>query len=826
MSTLSQPPLSPTSPVPLQPSPTATPSTATPTPPQPTTTPTPTTAQPGRRGPVLIATNTVTTKDGLTVRARIDPTLSVADVIKQLCLNLKIPGNPVLYALRDAGEKDELVTDENLRAKIKDKAALKLTSAPLLEAMETIDKLQLRDEKTLRLCLFNLQKYIKEEQFANEFLARDGLRELCEVIVSVGGNTLAYALTALSNLLDLPYGWSALSPQFIYKIVLILASPNNLVNVCRPATLILKKLVEADGNVANNIASSSSGAGKKSEPSPGSVYRFGFDVVYEQMRHERNLLEIVVGRLGGSESLMVLYSMTLLNSLLSHATPAHWVELTSALERLNTSRAVIRLMSSHTIEDLTNSILDYQGNMVRVLYFKKTRRVHVTGGYSGDQHDDYASGGGDAEQEAMLEYIWAAGKLEVDVGPGQVNSRGKGSMRDVIKWRKLGFQSEDVRRDFEHTGMLGLECLRHFVQADPSRFAQLVLEQNSRAMERRCPIARASNEVVEILSDHWSIFAPGYSTSTTFQPFFLSFYKVHALALHFFLRMWSDSGAAASDFPRVASLARSQVKAALQSETERPWHEVEQDFLESEYRAVRDRQMKELELEDDLLTKVPVRNLRAKLYKESYEFIRQQRIQCLIQGAWFVNGAPVSQAQSPAATQRRQGRPWRYMRLDRNLKVIHFCDSALKFPVRSGLEDLPERIDVSLIGEIAINTCALPPGVNIGAGASVSQQLQDPGHHLVASPISFSLISVKGESIGDHVATDLSRWADWTDGLNMLRRDGGHVATSETAGYVHSLTEIGLKIKLLDLSGEKVDIPSSLMPGSPPADTNFFFSDL
>lgn len=155
--------------------------------------------------------------------------------------------------------------------------------------------------------------------------------------------------------------------------------------------------------------------------------------------------------------------MTLLNSLLSHATPAHWVELTSSLERLNTSRAVIRLMSSHTIEDLTNSILDYQGNMVRVLYFKKTRRVLVAS-YSGDHLDDLgASGGGDAEQEAMLEYIWAAGKLEVDVGPGQISSRGKGTVRDVVKWRKLGFESEDIRREFEHTGMLGLECM---VRAD------------------------------------------------------------------------------------------------------------------------------------------------------------------------------------------------------------------------------------------------------------------------------------------------------------------------------------------------------------------------
>jgi hypothetical protein len=39
----------------------------------------------------------------------------------------------------------------------------------------------------------------------------------------------------------------------------------------------------------------------------------------------------------------------------------------------------------------------------------------------------------------------------------------------------------------------------------------------------------------------------------------------------------------------------------------RAWHEVEEDFLECEYRAVRDRQMKELEMEDDLLNKVPVR---------------------------------------------------------------------------------------------------------------------------------------------------------------------------------------------------------------------------
>lgn len=48
------------------------------------------------------------------------------------------------------------------------------------------------------------------------------------------------------------------------------------------------------------------------------------------------------------------------------------------------------------------------------------------------------------------------------------------------------------------------------------------------------------------------------STSTTFQPFFLDFYKVHSLATHFFLRMWTESGAAFGDFTRVVALVRSQ----------------------------------------------------------------------------------------------------------------------------------------------------------------------------------------------------------------------------------------------------------------------------
>jgi engulfment/cell motility protein 1 len=171
------------------------------------------------------------------------------------------------------------------------------------------------------------------------------------------------------------------------------------------------------------------------------------------------------------------------------------------------------------------------------------------------------------------------------------------------------------------------------------------------------------------------------------------------------------------------------------------------------------------------------------------------------------------------------------------LKHLHYVDSHTKFPVRSGLEDLPDRFDLALITEIATANCA-PPLDSGAAGATT----------LTASPLSFSLVTPEG-SLADAIAPDISRWADWTDGLNMLRRDGGHVSSKETADFIQALTEIGLKIKLLgacnifpalpralptrayplsrlDLSGDKVEIPSGLTAGAPPANNDFFFSDL
>ncbi|CCL98594.1 uncharacterized protein FIBRA_00596 [Fibroporia radiculosa] len=761
---------------------------------KPTVSPTPTSAAngsspaPQARGG-LVPTNNVTTKDGSTVRTRIEPTLPVDDVIRQLCINLKLKDPPSMYALRD--ENDELVTNDNLRKKIKAKINLKLVSAPALEATEIVEKLILRDAK-LGLALTSLRRYIREEQFAEEFLRRDGLAELINIINTTHGNTLAYALTAMQNLMELDRGWNDLDDEFILKIVQILSSKQSLINVCRPATAILKKLVEASpaSTLTANLASSSRGP---PAPPPDSVYRYGFEVVFEQMRKETRLLETVVERLGSADTTMALYSMMLINSLLANMTDARWDEFTTSLERLNVRKAVIRLMSSHTIEDLTSCILDFQANMMRVTYKEKTTPVEP------EIEESHA---------AILKYIWSSSRISEDT-----------SEVEVWRWRKLGFDSEDLTQEFRQVGLLGLHCLRYFVAKDPDYWAKVVQEQRSRPDERRCPIAKASNEVVDLLSEHWAIYSPGYSTTTTFQPFFLNFLKVHTLATQFFLRMWNESGASKNDFPRLVALTRSQVNVALRRENVRAWHEVEHDFSQCEYRAVRDRQMQELEMEDDIMSKIPMRNLRAKLYKESFDFVRQQRIHCLLDGAWFTNAIPVTST-AHRETVRRPNRPWRFMRLDNGLKYLHYVDATSKFPMKKGLEDLPERIDLSAVNEIATGTCAPYPGT------ARDIDVPTPGSPVAVSPLSFSLLTTSGTSLADQIAPDQSRWADWTDGLNMLRKDGGHVASKETEMFVQALTEIGLKIKLLDLTGERVDIPSGLATGAPPTSCDFFYSDL
>jgi engulfment/cell motility protein 1 len=75
-------------------------------------------------------------------------------------------------------------------------------NAPNLEAIEIVEKLSSSENDSrvtpqLRMTLFNLAKFIKEEQFADEFLRREGIMELIKIINSSHGNMLAVRIPLL-----------------------------------------------------------------------------------------------------------------------------------------------------------------------------------------------------------------------------------------------------------------------------------------------------------------------------------------------------------------------------------------------------------------------------------------------------------------------------------------------------------------------------------------------------------------------------------------------------------------------------------------------------
>lgn len=592
------------------------------------------------------------------------------------------------------------------------------------------------------------------------------------------------------------------------------------INVCRPAIAILKKLVVsgpenapsadegkvvADSEAGQNSASLNAMAKaahqetRKTRGEIPSTYKYGFDAVYSEIKKEPSFLQTLTQRLSSADTTLCMYSLSLINNLMRHVSDHLFHTFTSELEQLGVSKAVARLMDSNRGDELSSSILEYQINVIRVAHHRLRTAVTST----------------DKRHVSALSYMW----LQSRISELSVEENGE---TVKYKWRRLGFESENVAKDFIRTGWLGLECSEDFVRSEPEQFSKIILEQNNRPAGRRCPWGQASLEVVEILSDHYDIVS-GYSTSMRFQPCLLSFTRLHHLALRFFLRIWSESGASTSDFGRVSALVRSQVKESLKDEESKTWFDIEADFLQSDYRVVRDRQMRELETEDDYTSKASIRNLRSRMYRESYEFVRQQRIQCLLEGAWFKN--PVRNHATATGNQGRQGKghplfgaqsglakPWRFYRLSPNKKYLYYCESFDKVPIRSGLEDLPDRIDLSLVTDISIPSSH--QGGNVNGSSNSSQQL------------AFSLLRSSDNSLAELVALNQSQFSEWIDGLSMLRSEGGLVSTKETADFIQVLTDIGVKVKLLDITGEQVEIPSLSDTTPLPTSTSFFFAEL
>lgn len=127
----------------------------------------------------------------------------------------------------------------------------------------------------------------------------------------------------------------------------------------------------------------------------------------------------------------------------------------------------------------------------------------------------------------------------------------------------------------------------------------------------------------------------------------------------------------------------------------------------------------------------------------------------------------------------------------------------------------------SLANQRSLSETASPPTSNS------AQSLKTPTHAsgvIQTGGLGISLIS-QDSTIAEFIAPDQTTYTEWLDGLNLLLPDG-FISTKETADFIQVLTDVGVKIKLLDLTGERLDIPAALpTPIVPPPSVPFYYAE-
>ena len=324
-----------------------------------------------------------------------------------------------------------------------------------------------------KLALFNLQKYIKEDDFAVEFMLKGGITLLVDLIEKgdsfLTGNTLAYALQGIRGVMEYDNGWGDFSDDFIDRIIIILAS-SNVPNIVRPATVIVRKLI-----VASPKAYGGSSKGKHKARENEAINQYGFDRVFAricEVGHKvpddhggapaDRVFRPIIKRLEGTRDLeLVAQSLALINAALRSAQQEgskRYSDLIAVIDGLGVRKHVTRLIPTSHGNPVEPRILDFQTRYANVLRYHSLRPVRPQ---SNPTH------------ERFLDEIWRAGRLDVEE-TGSVSSP-RPSMQDYQStglrtwegWRKMGLAIDYVDATdplsetdlFRNVGELGLECL-------------------------------------------------------------------------------------------------------------------------------------------------------------------------------------------------------------------------------------------------------------------------------------------------------------------------------------------------------------------------------
>ena len=713
------------------------------------------------------------------------------------------------------------------------------------------------EDAARKMAVFKLQTSINDPAFADVFISSGGLVVLRRLIMSSGGNTLAYSLQSLTRLLEVDMGWDIFegptAGDLVERVVELVVT-NPLVNILRGATAVLVALV-------SHSQSSPAAGGLGSPPTspsmaPGS---FGFRALKPAVAVYPTFFELVIQQLQSADHALCANALMLTNALIrdslsnsstyssSASGPANedWAKLVKRLQDLGLIKAVYKLMQSSSIQDMAQPLLEFQSltkvllgkwrdvavDLERQEHRRALKSIHLA---SAPDRGSAPNGHGRAHSKDDAS----------ETGSG---SKKEGRKHNPEKWRRLGFETESPAHEFDTAGYLGVMDLTDYVRKHEDGFQKLLLEQAARPAAERCPVARASLAVTMILYDHFDVEGTdledtkgyqgldGKDYERLFQPFLLQWTRLHAAALMGFLRIWKVTGAQLDDFDKVTELVRILIDQVVgRASRTKDILEAEDDILEYAIGQLRALQMELLELSFDDTWGQHLYQVRETLKQEALQFVKEQRVRCLLQGSWFCRPASKSSVDVDGddsyEKRRRDSLPWRFAKLSHNRRYLHYADFEKQLVQDPGLDVLTDKINLGIVSSVGSNVSA-GDGRSTSSGSTVHDA--QGAHAKPRSTTNITIYAAETAPSGEtQEYTVLTLWpvthslaSEWLDGLLMLLNQAP--ITAETSKLIDLVSDYGLKIRLLnvkrDTAFEGPPEGAGIVPSREGLDEDYFF---
>lgn len=724
-----------------------------------------------------------------------------------------------------------------------------------IDVSDLVKRLGSEDDAVRKMAAFRLQSAIADPSFADVLISEGGLARLRNLALRASGNTLAYSLASFARLLEVDKGWEFVDQELVERIVeLIVTHP--LVNILRGAMSILVSIVShpnCDGT-----------------PGTAGPAMFGFRALKPAIAIHPQFLEMLVSRLSSADHALCANALQLINSLmrdsLTNDSETEWPRFIKKLQDLGVIRAVYVLMQGSALQDHAHPLIEFQ-SLTKVL-LRKWRDVPLD--MEKPEH-----------KRALKEIYTAAGNISDIYNPNNSssnNAAAAGSLKrnDPEEWRRLGFEIETPVAEFSEMGYLGIMDLVDYARRHQDEFQTILLEQSTKPPEQRCPVARASLAITAILYEHFEVEKSEVDDTKNylvldsrsneldklFKPLLLHWTRLHVAGLHAFLRLWKTTKAEKEDFDKIVELVRILVESVVGGATRtKDIQDVEEELPEFEYTRLRELQMELLELTYEDVWGEHLRQVRDELNHEAFQFVKEQRIRCLLQGAWFRNEAEGKQDGSSAGdgsgTQMKAAAgasSYKFVKLSHNRRFLHFGDFDRIAPESPDLDALPERIDLFTVSSVVSNVSASPDDSsssltvknsnknhqNQSASTKITIYGYAPSHTAASTVPSASTTTHhhhqrSQHSVGGGAPTrsasksisgkemeiillllrphSHSIASEWLDGLLMLLNQ--QPITSETNKLIDLISNYGLKIRLFNVrfddaafAGDAPKVPS------------------